>query len=196
MKSSSDETVSGTILFINGAIQVPVSVASDGTYSVYLTAADYTVHANSDTEVSISKIPVSAEMTNDITLGERTTISGSASWGSSSTAMAFVPIVISNISGCDGCTFTVTTDYLGQYSFYIPKDSTCDLQAKLKDSGAYYYGTAGTYTKSVTGQNGSVDAFKASVDDLSVTNNFGYTIIVNSVSIPNGDTKKVPVTGS
>ena len=196
MKNTSDETTSGTILFIMGETQVPVSVASDGTYSVCLTAGDYTVHANSGTQVSISKITVSAELTNDITLGEGTQISGSATWGSSSTAMPFVPVVISNITGCDGCGFTVTTDYLGTYSFYIPKESTCDLEAKLKDPGAYYYGTAGTYTKSMTGQSGSVDAFKASVDDIDVTNNFGKTIMVNSVSISNGDHKSVSVNGS
>ena len=198
MKNSSDEAVSGTIVFISGAKQIPVSVASDGTYSVYLTGDEYTVYANNGFEVSIKKITPTADMVNDIKLGEGTQVSGSATWGTNSNGMQFVPIDVSNITGCDGCAFTVTTDSSGAYSFYIPKDATCDLNARLTDSGSYYYGTTTekAYTKSVTGQSGTVSAFKANVDDIKVTNNFGKTIKVNSVTIASGENKNIPVTGS
>ena len=197
MKDSSDEVTSGTILFIIGAAQIPVSVASDGTYSVYLAAGDYTVYANHGTQVSISRITVSAEMTNDITLGSGKQVSGSTTWGSNSYGMPFVPVDVSNITGCDGCAFTVTTDDSGSYSFYIPEDSSCDLNARLLNPGNYYYGSsdAKDYTKSVTGQTGSVSAIKANVDGVEITNNFGYKIMVDSTTIENGGHETVPITG-
>ena len=197
LKDKDDNTTSGTILFISGAIQVPVSAASDGTYSVFLTTGDYTVYANTGTQVSITKINVSAEMTNDIKLGNGTSISGTATWGSSSRGMPFVPVDVSNITDCDGCAFTVITDDTGAYSFYVPENASCDLNARLLNPGDYYYGTkdAKEYNKSVTGQTGSVSAFKANVDGVNVTNNFGYTVLVGSTSIDNGETENVSITG-
>lgn len=192
MKNSSDETTSGTIVFSSGLKQIPVSVASDGTYSVYLTGDEYTVYANSGSEVSISKITPTAEMVNDIKLGEGTQVYGSTTWGSGKYSMPFVPIDVFNISGCDGCAFTVTTNDSGAYSFYIPKDSTCDLTVRLMDAGKYNYG--GQYTKTVSGKNGSVEAFNADVTgNVSVTNNSGFKVKIGDKIIDNGSTADVPI---
>ena len=179
MKNKSGDTTSGTIIFASGARQVPVSVNSDGTYSVFLTGDEYTVYAHSGSDVSISKITPTDGMVKDIELGEGINVTASAVWGTN--GMPFVPIVVSDISGCEGCGFTLTTDNAGSFSFYLPKESTCNVTSNLKDSGKYNYG--GLFTKTVTtGSNGSLDNFEASVGSISVTNNTGHKIKINSTT--------------
>ena len=193
LKDSSDAAVSGTIVFMNDSFQIPVTAGSDGTYTVYLTAGDWTVYANKGSEVSISKITVSDTMTQDIKLAAGTAVSGKTYWVSSSLTMAFVPIAVSEITGCDGISFNVMSDSAGAYSFYIPSDATCTLKATCKDP--FYYDNTGTYEKTETEVSGTKD-FKASTGKVNVTNSSARTISVAGTKIAAGENKDISITWS
>ena len=200
MKNSSDEAASGTIMFFHeDGYQIPVSVSSDGTYSAVLIGGNYTVYANSGTEVSYSTLNVTSSLENqDITLGKGKQISGTASWYSSSNKLPYLPITVSNITGCDGCTFVIITGNEGGYSFYIPSEATCDLTARLNGTNPFYFLSDSTHvdSKTETGVDGTKN-FQASVNAASVRNDLTFNVKVAGYSVEkDGGTKdNIPVTG-
>ena len=197
MKNSSGDATSGKILFIkDDGYQLPVSVSSDGTYTAYLAAGDYTVYANSGTEVSISRLSLTEAAEKDIELASGKQISGSTTWYSSSNKMPFMPISVSNITGCDGCAFIIVTDSEGAYSFYIPSDSKCDMTATLGGTAPFYYGTTTepSATKTETGVSGSMN-FQAAVNKAHVTNNLGFKVSVGGMPVASGSAVDVSLTG-
>ena len=198
MKNTSGDATSGTILFISDTgFQIPVSVSSDGTYTAILLAStNYTVYANSGSNVSISRLALTTEnVEKNIDLVEGKLISGNTTWYSSSNKMPLVPITVSNITGCEGCSAIIVSDTDGAYQFYIPSEATCDMTASLLTTGHYYYDTAGTYTKTETGVSGS-KSFQAKADGISVTNNLPYKVKVGSTTIDVGATETVTITGA
>ncbi len=191
MTSSSDEKVAGTILFVSGNYQIPVSVSSEGTYETYLKSGwTYTVYAVSGSDVSISTLTLDADTTLDIQLKEGAQISGKTYWGSESNAKPFVPITVSAIEGCDGCSFTIISSSKGEYSFYIPKDSSCTLTAVCEDP--FYYDEEDNHSKTVGGVKSTTD-FTAKVKQVLAHNTLTVDVICGGTSIPAGQEKKVTI---
>ena len=186
MKNTSSEATSGTIVFYSDdGYQIPVSVASDGTYSVILKGGDYTVYAKSGSQVSISRLNVTADAENNIDLKDGKSISGKTYWISSSNQMPFIPLVVNNITGCDGCSLALVSDATGSYSFYIPSDATCNITATIVDP--FYYGTAGTYTKTEEGVSGTAN-FTASLAKIKISNTTTHKLTVGGTTIDAGAT--------
>ncbi len=193
LKNTSSEATSGTIVFYaDDGYQIPVSAASDGTYSVVLKGGDYTVYAKSGSQVSIFRLNVSADAEQNIDLKDGRQISGRTYWISSSNQLPFVPLLVNSITDCDSCSFTVVSDASGSYSFYIPSGASCNITATIEDP--FYYGTAGTYTKTEEGVTGSAN-FSASVEKVHITNSTAYKLTVGGTSIDSGADKDVSRTG-
>lgn len=184
MKNTSSEATSGTIVFYSDdGYQIPVSVASDGTYSVILKGGDYTVYARSGSQVSISRLNVTANAENNIDLKDGKSISGNAYWISSSNQMPFIPLTVNNITGCDGCSLSLVADATGSYSFYIPSDATCNITATTAEP--FYYGTAGTYTKTEEGVSGTAN-FTASIAKIKISNTTTHKLTVGGTTVNAG----------
>ncbi len=193
MKNTSSEGTSGTIVFYaDDGYQIPVSVASDGTYSVVLKGGDYTVYANSGTQVSITRFSANESKELNIDLKDGRSISGKTYWAYTSNQMPFIPLLVNSITDCDGCSLALAADATGSYSFYIPSGATCSITATTADP--FYYGTAGTYTK--TEENVSSTAnFTASIEKIHVTNGTAHKLTVGGTSINAGSDADVTRTG-
>ena len=197
LKNSSGDATSGKILFIKGDYQIPVSVSSDGSYSVILPeTGSYVIYANNGSDVKMFTKDITSADTIDIEMVSGTKVSGYTYWYNTNYVLPLVPIAVSDIQGCDGCSFTIVTDAAGAYSFYIPEDSKCVLTAKLSSTGNYNFDTD-VYTKTETDVSGSKSFTAKVINKINVTNNYtGHSIKIGSTTILSGENADIAVTGT
>lgn len=177
LKTSAGTSTTGMIKFIDttDGKEYKVTAGKDGKYTAILPKnTTFLAYATGNSQCFIGNIEVAAEDIAEkiITMEEASNITGKVYWGSSSTyAIAYAPVKITNISGKDGVSLNLLTDMSGAYSVYLPKDASCTITVKLKDAGPLYFGSedAKVYEKTEEGVS-SVKNFQATAQKVTVEN--------------------------